>query len=310
MASNLPPLNAIRAFHAASIHLNFSRAADELGVTQGAVSKQVISLENHIGAQLFIRQAQGLELTVAGHSLKVAILPAFDALETAFAHYQRRDPRSKRFRIATVGSFAAHSLVPRLDQFREAFPDLDLEIYASDRLIDLDLEEVDFSIRFGLGTWKGLSVENLSGNKLIPVCHPDLVPEPGANLEDWFPEQPRVQAFSKNEWKTWCDEQSIPMPEECGVLFLEDFLVALQAVRAGHGLALLPDSLVATSIREGALKVFSAHAIDWPQAYYLAYVPGVERRRVASAVLSWMKQEISVDCEEVQALCEACDYFS
>lgn len=310
MSSNLPPLNAVRAFHAASVHLNFSRAAEELGVTQGAVSKQVIALEKHIGSQLFIRQAQGLELTVPGHSLKVAILPAFEMLETAFAHYQRRKPRSNRFRIATVGSFAAHSLVPRLDGFREAFPDLELEIYASDRLIDLDLEEIDFTIRFGLGAWKGLCAEDLSGRWLVPVCHPDLLPEKDECLESWFPAQSRVQVFSKNEWKAWCADLSLPSLEIGKALFLEDFLVALQAVRAGQGIALLPDSLVAESLREGALSFYSSHSIEWPQSYYIAYMPGVERRRISGAVMQWIKQEIAKDCEQVRALCSASEFFS
>ncbi len=310
MAASLPPLNAVRAFQAAARHLNFSRAAEELGVTQGAVSKQVNALENYIGSQLFIRQASGLELTVAGHSLKVAILPAFDMLETAFAHYQRREPRSRRFRIATVGSFAAQTLVPRIDRFSAEFPDLDIEIHASDRLLDLDLEEIDFSIRYGMGGWKGLSMEELSGRTLVPVCHPDLLPTQKSNFDDWIKSQRRIQAFSKDEWKDWTVAASSSFAPSSDILFLEDFLVALRSVQAAQGVGLLPDSLIAEPVLKGELKVFSPITIEWPMAYFLAYLPGKERNRRAASVMTWLKQDLAEMKTALQEQIVSADHFS
>ncbi|MEQ1785254.1 MAG: LysR family transcriptional regulator, partial [Hyphomonadaceae bacterium] len=102
MVKPLPPLNAVRAFEAASRHLNLSRAAEELGVTQGAISKQVIALEDFIGVQLFIREPGGLQLTSEGGNLKEAIEPAFTTLADAFARYSRRSPRSNIIRVSTV----------------------------------------------------------------------------------------------------------------------------------------------------------------------------------------------------------------
>ncbi len=149
--TRLPPLNAVRAFHAASRHLNFSRAAEELGVTQGAISKQIIALEDHVGTRLFERLPGGLLLTNEGKSLKETIIPAFDMLGSAFSRFERRPPRASNFRIATVASFASNVFVSRLDAFRDAFPQLELEIIASDRLVDLEREEIDISIRYGRG---------------------------------------------------------------------------------------------------------------------------------------------------------------
>lgn len=126
MVKPLPPLNAIRAFEVASRHLNLSRAAEELVVTQDAISKQVIALEEFIGIQLFLREPSGLQLTAEGGNLKEAIAPAFTTLSDAFARYSRRPPRSNTIRISNVASFASNFLVPRLAprEFHRTLPRL------------------------------------------------------------------------------------------------------------------------------------------------------------------------------------------
>jgi DNA-binding transcriptional LysR family regulator len=155
MSRTLPPLNAVRAFEAASRHLSFSRAAEELGVTQGAVSKHVISLEDFIGAQVFVRSPTGLSLTQEGYTLMEALRPAFAMMTDAFAHYHRRPPRSSTCRIATLASFAAQVLVPRLPEFRRMHPDIEIEFITSVRLVDLTREEADIGVRYGLGEYEG-----------------------------------------------------------------------------------------------------------------------------------------------------------
>lgn len=156
MVKPLPPLNAIRAFEVASRHLNLSRAAEELGVTQDAISKQVIALEEFIGIQLFVREPSGLQLTAEGGNLKEAIAPAFTTLSDAFARYSRRPPRSNTIRISTVASFASNFLVPRLAKFTERFPGCELEFLTSIRLVDLAREEFDIAVRYGPGDWDGV----------------------------------------------------------------------------------------------------------------------------------------------------------
>src|SRR5579871_2921491 len=146
----LPPLNSIRAFEVAARHLNLTRAAEELGVTQGAISKQIISLEDYIGAQLFEREPGGLRLTNEGGSLKEAIQPAFIMLAEAFMRYSRRPPRSNVIRISTTSSLASQFLVPRLAEFRRAHPDVELEFMTTHRLVDLAREEFDLAVRYGV----------------------------------------------------------------------------------------------------------------------------------------------------------------
>ena len=172
MVKPLPPLNAIRAFEVASRHLNLSRAAEELGVTQGAISKQVIALEEFIGIQLFAREPSGLQLTAEGGNLKEAIAPAFTTLSDAFARYSRRPPGSNTIRISTVASFASNFLVPRLAKFTERLPGCELEFLTSIRLVDLAREEFDIAVRYGPGDWDGVVATPLSDGLLIPVCAP------------------------------------------------------------------------------------------------------------------------------------------
>ena len=179
MTKPLPPLNAVRAFEAASRHLNLSRAAEELGVTQGAISKQVIALEDFIGVQLFLREPGGLQLTHEGGNLKEAIAPAFSTLAEAFSRYSRRSPRSSAIRISTVASFASQFLVPRLSRFKERFPNCELEFLTSIRLVDLSREEFDIAVRYGPGDWEGVQSEPLSGGTLTPVCSPDVFARAG-----------------------------------------------------------------------------------------------------------------------------------
>lgn len=193
MVKPLPPANAVRAFETASRHLNLSRAAEELGVTQGAISRQVIALEDFIGVQLFVREPGGLRLTNEGGSLKEAIEPAFTTLSEAFSRYSRRAPRSNAIRISTVASFAWQFLAPRLPEFRQQHPDVEIELITSIRLLDLTREEADIAVRYGLGEYQGLVATPLVKGLLTPVCSPALVEKAGGDVARLFASARRLQ---------------------------------------------------------------------------------------------------------------------
>ncbi|GJL93670.1 MAG: LysR family transcriptional regulator [Hyphococcus sp.] len=289
MVRSLPPLNAARAFEVAARHKNFSRAAEELGVTQGAVSKQIISLEEFIGAQLFERLPDGLVLTVEGRELASALTPAFDKLSDAFARYSRRAPRSRRFRLATVASFASQFMIPRLDVFEKDLPGIELEILTSDRAVDLAREEIDLSVRFGGGEWSGLVSTELVSGTLVPVCAPSLqVKEKSA--ENILSTTRRLQVFANNEWRKWEKETGATITDASPPFIMEHFLVAMQAVLAGQGVAILPEIIVRDHISTGAMVQFAAE-IEWQDTFHLAHLPNAERRPMVRDVIEWLKSK-------------------
>jgi DNA-binding transcriptional LysR family regulator len=291
MSKTLPPLNAVRAFEAASRHLNLSRAADELGVTQGAISKQVIALEDFIGCQLFEREPTGLILTVEGANLREALRPVFLMMGEAFARYSRRPPRSSVVRISTLTSFASQFLVPRLTAFSKAHPGVELEFLTSNRMVDFTREEIDIAVRYGPGDWDGVISTPLVKGVYIPVCRPDLFERAGRSEDNLVMRERRIQHAVYNEWAKWSDEHAIRMQSDTPNLVTEDFLVALKACLIGYGIALLPDILVRDLIRAGELVEFSAKRLDSDYTYHVVHAPNAERRQVVKDTVAWLKAE-------------------
>ncbi len=294
MPRTLPPLNSIRAFEAAARHLSFSRAAEELGVTQGAISKQVLLLEDYIGMRLFEREPGGLNLTDRGVGLKEAVCPAFTMLGDAFDRFSRRAPRSSICRLSTLTSFAAQFLVPRLEQFGKRFPDIELEILTSNRLIDLSREEVDLSVRFGHGNWDGVVSTELCPGRMVPVCTPEYYANSDAeNMHSFVNGARRAQVFSNNEWVKWSQEAGVELNRAGDVFIIEDFLVAMQAVIEGQVIALLPELVVRKFLDNGRMVRFSKTDLIVPRTYYIAHKPNAEKNPVVRDVIAWLKEEIA-----------------
>lgn len=291
MVKPLPPLNAVRAFEAASRHLNLSRAAEELGVTQGAISKQVIALEDYIGAQLFIREPAGLRLTNEGGSLKEAIEPAFTMLCEAFSRYSRRPPRSNICRISTTASFASQFLVPRLGMFRERFPGVELEFLTTIRLVDLNREEFDIAVRYGGGQYDGVISTPLCEPVLIPVCTPQVLADGGDTLASLIARTRRIQCSAYNEWRDWAEAEKFDLSGAMPTIVIEEFQVALMAALAHQGLALLPEILVRDRMKKGELVAFSKARVKTDYNFFIVHAPNALRRPVVPEVIAWLKAE-------------------
>lgn len=291
MVKPLPPLNAVRAFEAASRHLNLSRAADELGVTQGAISKQVIALEDFIGVQLFHREPGGLRLTNEGGSLKEAIEPAFTTLSEAFARYSRRAPRSNIIRISTTASFASQFLVPRLNMFRDHFPGVDLEFLTTIRLVDLNREEYDIAVRYGGGQYDGVISTPMSEAALLAVCTPDVLAKGGNTLASLIASARRIQCSAYNEWRDWAEVEKFDLASAPPSMVIEEFQVALMAVLAHQGLGLLPEILVRDRIRKGELVTFSQGRVKTDYNFHIVHAPNAHRRPLVPEVIAWLKSE-------------------
>src|SRR5476651_2450346 len=170
----LPPLNALRAFEAAARHLNFSRAADELSVTPGAVSQQIQNLEDYVGAALFKRTPKGLLLTDAAQTALPALREAFDRLAEA-ASLLTAAVDGRRLTLTAPPSFAAKWLVPRLKRFEESYPQIDVWLSADMDIVDFAAGEIDLAVRYGAGRYPGLEIIRLLSETVIPVASPALM---------------------------------------------------------------------------------------------------------------------------------------
>ena len=174
MATRLPPLNALRTFEAAARHLSFTKAADELFVTQAAVSHQIRTLEEHLGTALFRRMNRSLMLTDEGQALLPAVREAFDLLSAGVRRVQDLCCGGV-LTISTTPSIAASWLAGRIARFQALHPEVELQLSATARLVDFAREDVDCGIRHGMGDWPGLISQRLFQTALVPVCSPLLL---------------------------------------------------------------------------------------------------------------------------------------
>jgi LysR family glycine cleavage system transcriptional activator len=173
MARDLPPLNPLRAFEAAGRHLSLTRAARELHVTPAAVSHQVRGLEEYLGVKLFRRVGNALLLTDAGQACLPGLSEGFDRLAEATLRLEERDARGP-LHVSVAPAFASKWLIPRLERFDSAHPDIDVRISASLDLVDFDRGGFDAAIRLGRGAYPGLQVHELFAESVVPMCAPNL----------------------------------------------------------------------------------------------------------------------------------------
>ena len=200
---NAVHLNGLRAVEATGRLGSLKAAADELGVTIGAVSQQIIKTEQQLGRVLFERSPRGLVLTPAGESLMPRLNGGFEMLDQAVASARRRDESILTISVAPV--FAARWLVSRLDRFALAHPDISLRIDATTRLANLDTSDVDIGIRVGLGQWPGVRAEPLLAQEVFPVCAPaiaETLREPADILQC----PAVIDGRSMFSWETWLRE--------------------------------------------------------------------------------------------------------
>lgn len=303
MARQLPPLNALRVFEAAARHLSFTRAAEELHVTQTAVSHQVKLLEDTLGQPLFRRFNRRLVLTEAGQAYLPPLRDAFDAMDAATKQIGRRGgPR--QLRITTLQSLAAKWLVPRMPRFQARHPGLDLLLSTGEHAVDFRREDIDLGIRLGAGNYPGLHVEYLMDDFVFPVCAPGLVDgdPPLRRVEDlkhhallhdmWVLPEEHAPV-----WRNWlahaaqqgADIRGIDATRGAG---FSDSAMAIQAAIAGQGVVLGRRALVADDLAAGLLVRPFGPELQNRFSYYLVCPPAVAQSRDFIAFRDWLVEEI------------------
>jgi LysR family glycine cleavage system transcriptional activator len=247
----LPPLAAIRAFEAAARHLSFTRAAEELGMTQAAVSYQIRMLEERLGAPLFVRLARHVELTATGRELAPAVGDAFAQLRTAFEAVGRLQDR--RLTLSVLPTVAAHWLVPRLGRFQAAHPELAVYVDASNDLADFARGEIDLAIRSGSGRWQDLEAHLLLPSHFTAVAGPALLTERRPQRPVDLLDLPLLGA-SDPWWPEWFAAAGVPgvdLRRPGTSLGTQQF--EAMAAMTGQGVALVNPYLFAGDLAAGRL---------------------------------------------------------
>jgi len=297
MKTGLLPLNALRAFEAAARHKSFVKAAEELNVTPAAVSHQVKGLEDTLGVTLFQRLPRGLEITKPGSVARPLLTEGLSKMAEAVER-MRETEEAGPMTVSTAVSFGVW-LVPRLDEFRELCPDIDLLLDVSDRVVDFDRDGVDAAIRFGNGNYPGMFVEPLPREREYPVCSPELLegPHPLRTPEDlvhhrlihiawWGEEEPWP---TRKMWLRAAGIDSVDYKK--GPRFKQS-LTALQVAKSGQGVALASTLLAADDLKAGWLVRPFDLSVAAPDEFGLFFVcpeRGVDKPKVA-AFRQWIKK--------------------
>jgi LysR family transcriptional regulator of beta-lactamase len=243
------PLNALRAFEASARHLSFTLAAQELNVTQAAVSQQVRSLEDRLGALLFKRVPRGLTMTDEGRALLPVLSDAFGRIESVLNRFEGGRVREV-LSVGVVGTFAVGWLLPRLKQFRDVHPFIELRLFTHNNLVDLTAEGLDFAIRFGDGAWPGADSTRLLDAPLQALCAPAVaqrLAEPGDLTRETL-----LRSYREDEWNLWFTAAGIePWPLNGPVFDCSRLMV--EAAMQAAGVALAPPCMFESEIGRGAL---------------------------------------------------------
>lgn len=291
---HLPPMAAIRVFEAAARHANFTSAAEELGMTQAAVSYQVKSLESWLGVSLFARERGRVALSEAGRAIAGQVTGAFDALDAAFGRL-REDDQSLLI-IGTFNSFASQWLAPRLGGFQLARPELAVRLDNRESMVDFARDDVDVAVRGGFGDWPGVRVDFLMRVPFAPMASPGFIAEHGP-LD--IPEQIRAARLLSPDdswWARWFAHAGLadPPPPSRGGIRLDSQPLEGAAAMAGQGVAILNPVFWRAELAAGRL-VQLGDAMLGGRSIWLVCTEHKRGARKVRAFRDWIRSEIASD---------------
>lgn len=291
MAGRLPPLSALRPFEAAARLESFSRAAEELHLTHGAVSHQVRALEGHLGAPLFARHGKRVALTPSGRAFAERVRAALAEIAQA-AEAARPRRHGNRLGISVLPSFATRWLMPRLIRFMDAHPTIEVTVNATMALADFDRDEVDVAIRFGPGPWPPLACEMFLDDEFFPVASPRFnrgkLPARPADLLKL-----RLIREDRDYWNDWFIAAGVPVaaPSVVGPVF-NDATYSMLAAARGEGIAMARMSVVRDDLERGTLKRLFKLSVRARERYWFVSPREKAELPQVKAFRSWVKAEL------------------
>ncbi|WP_147432361.1 LysR substrate-binding domain-containing protein [Pararobbsia silviterrae] len=306
---DLPNLLSLRAFECAARHMSFTLAADELCVTQSAVSRHIRNLEVHYGARLFNRLTREVELTKAGLRLFRTVEHAFDAIESTSRELAPRAVK-RSLVVSILPTLASTWLMPRLAKFTQSHQNIEVRLHTSIEPVSFERDGIDVAIRVGkppaqrrrkgapridlvmTAEWKGVGFDRLFADVLVPVCHPALLKERSQMSAAALKRLPKIHTDSRaHAWEDWFATQGVDYQAGARDLHFGHFFMSVRAALDGRGVALVPDVVVQDHLASGDLVVTSTARIVSAGEYYLLYRKERADESAIAAFREWIGGE-------------------
>lgn len=294
----LPPLDLIQGFEAAARNLSFTKAAEELYITQSAVSRQIRALEDYLGIALFVRRPRSLELTEHGRVLQAAAGELLGRLQEVTDRL-RADPSASQLTVTTTNGFASLWLIPRLRGFTVAHPDVDVRISATYSKLNLERSLIDVAIRYCREENAPAGGVRLFGGELFPVCSPALLEDPERPLRTlkdfahhtllFLDELQENRAWF--DWQTWLAAHGLPDIKPAATVHFGSYDQMIQAALGGQGIAMGIAPLVQDLVRAGQLVIVGDKSKAIDHAYYIAGSSLTGGRPHVRAFIDWVVAE-------------------
>ena len=288
--TRLPNLAALRAFEAAARHENFSRAAEEVHLTHGAISHQIRALEDELGLQLFARSGKRLTITAEGQRFAAVVRKALGEIGAAAAEL-KNSAKVRRLVISVVPSLAARWLSGRLGKFIDLHPDIEVTLQTSTEVVDLTRGQVDVAVRFGAGRYPGVRAELLMGDYLYPVASPRfrggrLPATPQELTSDML-----LRSDGFESWAIWFRAAGISLQEPSTGLVFDDSSILLRTAASGKGIALARHLIATPEIASGDLVRLFDVAVPCSFSYYVVYTEQAYAKPQVRALRDWLMAE-------------------
>ena len=295
LRTKLPPANSLVAFEAAARHLNFTRAAKELLVTQAAVSRHIKVLEDHLGLPLFRRLPRSLQLTPQGRRMQAAVTMGLEHIANTAADL-RRSRGDEDVTVSTSVTFASYWLMARIAKFRAAYPDLEIRLVASAPVANLAVAGIDLAVRYGAGTWPDVEAIHLMNNEVFPVCAPSYLEgrAPLQTPEDLLNETLLHLVEHDHNWVSWdswlkalgVDGRPVRRGHE-----FDNYLILVQAALDGQGVALGGGRLADDFLASGSLVRPLDATLSSERGFYLLIPKDVPLGNSARLFRDWILAE-------------------
>ncbi|THU04571.1 LysR family transcriptional regulator [Lampropedia puyangensis] len=298
MRRKIPSTHGLLAFEASARHESFTRAADELALTQSAICRQIASLEDYLGVALFRRTRRGVQLTEAGQSYYRQITPRLDALARDTLNLMAQKGTGTELELAVVPTFATRWLLPRLPDFQRQHPDVLVHMNTQTRPFLFDQTEYDAAIYFGDAGWPGTVAHFLMHEYPVPVCSPHLANLPAIAHAGDLPAQTIAelpllqQATRPYHWRQWFESQGLRVAHDMSGMRLELFSMLAQAAMDRMGVALIPPFLIQQELASGALITPCLKPLSTDRAYWLIVPERKAERPALAAFRTWLEATV------------------